>query len=454
MTNEPIIMSEWQWMPAVRPSPQHAVYDQLVWHGMILGAIEAFRETGPFYGNIGTGRAPLDYRYRTGPAGDLDTCRKRVEANVRRALDEGMQSFALAGPDERQVITDKVRMFIGTAIERAPGAGIKYKTDALQSLVDEIVSIRSAPQVRDKSGWLIEMNDPPVYHLLSADYDDQWTGDVSRAVRFAREEDAQAYVDHVGWTTPPVRVVEHMWPALTAPGATTKSDVEDESVPAGLQKVIDDTRANMDRALSKLPKLKVTSDPSPTRSDEDRAAEDEPAENTTIGGITWHSSEEDSGPDVGIIVYLGPNDRLWCGEISRRLFDEHDGSANFDNDGGAFIVRYSPKETALIAKCADMDTGREFVEQVAAWVRSSTNPSEVNEWSPIESAPRDGTPIDARAVSTFRYQPYKPNSDQRRKGILGRWQTIDEYGGWNNCAEPQGEWRPNDGKNLTVGVRR
>lgn len=97
----------------------------------------------------------------------------------------------------------------------------------------------------------------------------------------------------------------------------------------------------------------------------------EPPENTTVGGITWHSSEEDSGPDVGISVYLGPDDRLWCGEISRRLFEEHDGPARFDSDLGAFIVRYAGKETTLIAKCADMDTGREFVEQIAEWVRKS-----------------------------------------------------------------------------------
>lgn len=63
------------------------------------------------------------------------------------------------------------------------------------------------------------------------------------------------------WVRPREEFEDGRFEALTAPGATTKSDVEDESVPAGLQKVIDDTRANMGLALSKLPKLKATSDP-------------------------------------------------------------------------------------------------------------------------------------------------------------------------------------------------
>lgn len=63
----------------------------------------------------------------------------------------------------------------------------------------------------DETAWLIEMGDPPVYHQL--EYDDDWTPDVNKALRFAREQDAKQYVEHIGWTFPNVRVVEHMWPA-------------------------------------------------------------------------------------------------------------------------------------------------------------------------------------------------------------------------------------------------
>jgi len=80
-------------------------------------------------------------------------------------------------------------------------------------------------------GWLIEMGDPPVYHIVSTqDYDRHWTPDANKALRFARREDAQAYSDHVGWTSPPVRVVEHGWiaPSDTRPEVETGPVTERE----------------------------------------------------------------------------------------------------------------------------------------------------------------------------------------------------------------------------------
>ena len=64
----------------------------------------------------------------------------------------------------------------------------------------------------DQAGWIIEQDDPPIYHTVSSDHDEHWTSDVNKALRFARKKDAEAYVDHVGWTVPPVRIAEHMWP--------------------------------------------------------------------------------------------------------------------------------------------------------------------------------------------------------------------------------------------------
>lgn len=61
-------------------------------------------------------------------------------------------------------------------------------------------------------------------------------------------------------------------------------------------------------------------------------------------------------------------------------------------------------------------------------------------WRSMESAPKDGTPFYARHQSPFRFQPYKANSEQARRGIKGRWQTMNEYGGWDNCPEPVGDW--------------
>ena len=57
--------------------------------------------------------------------------------------------------------------------------------------------------------------------------------------------------------------------------------------------------------------------------------------------------------------------------------------------------------------------------------------------------PQDGTPIVMRVESVFRFLPYKPNSQQAKRGEKGRWQEMNEYGGWENCPHPLGnKWRP------------
>lgn len=101
------------------------------------------------------------------------------------------------------------------------------------------------------------------------------------------------------------------------------------------------------------------------------ATEEIDRENTTVGGITWHSSEDDGGPDVGLSVYLGPDDRLWAGEVTRKAFDDNNGAAHFDSDGGWFLLRYHGNDTQLIAKFGAAEDAREFIEQIASWVSAA-----------------------------------------------------------------------------------
>ena len=68
------------------------------------------------------------------------------------------------------------------------------------------------------------------------------------------------------------------------------------------------------------------------------------------------------------------------------------------------------------------------------------------EWKPMTDVPRDGTPIQVRSVSTFRWMPYKrPNAGKEKymeeiDGKLGRWQVMNEMGTWVNTQEPVGDW--------------
>lgn len=99
-------------------------------------------------------------------------------------------------------------------------------------------------------------------------------------------------------------------------------------------------------------------------------------ENRDVGGVTWHSSDEDGLPDVGVSVYLGPDDRLYCGEISRDLFERCGGAEHFDNDLGWFLVRFAPgNQTRLIARVGDRDAADDLIETVAFWAREATLPT-------------------------------------------------------------------------------
>lgn len=64
----------------------------------------------------------------------------------------------------------------------------------------------------------------------------------------------------------------------------------------------------------------------------------------------------------------------------------------------------------------------------------------VGDWR-TDNPPQDGTPIYKRVIQPYRFLPYKPNSQQAKRGEKGRWQMMNEYGGWENCPWPLGnEW--------------
>ncbi len=56
--------------------------------------------------------------------------------------------------------------------------------------------------------------------------------------------------------------------------------------------------------------------------------------------------------------------------------------------------------------------------------------------------PKDGSTFYGHVWMPFRWKAYKPSSEQfRRMGLKGRWQAMNEYGGWDNAKAPN-EWAP------------
>lgn len=72
----------------------------------------------------------------------------------------------------------------------------------------EIAAANPAPE----TGWLIELRGgPPQWWYLGEDGEDGqgWTSDSLKALRFARKQDAEAYIGNVGWTE--AFATEHEW---------------------------------------------------------------------------------------------------------------------------------------------------------------------------------------------------------------------------------------------------
>lgn len=79
---------------------------------------------------------------------------------------------------------------------------------------------------------------------------------------------------------------------------------------------------------------------------------------------------------------------------------------------------------------------REQVSQPIRDEQKTCAPPTIEAGGRETAPPMDGTPFYALVRLPMRYLPYKPNSEQRRRGIKGRWQAMNDYGGWENCAAP------------------
>jgi hypothetical protein len=78
-----------------------------------------------------------------------------------------------------------------------------------ERMISKIDAAATKPSV--ERGWLIELKGsvPSWAAVNPKDYDEHWTTDSTKALRFARREDAQSYIDHIGWTE--AFPSEHIW---------------------------------------------------------------------------------------------------------------------------------------------------------------------------------------------------------------------------------------------------
>lgn len=98
---------------------------------------------------------------------------------------------------------------------------------------------------------------------------------------------------------------------------------------------------------------------------------------TERGRVVWHSSEEGSGPDVGLTIGLGGGRSLWFGEIVSTRFavfaDEHK-DHQLGNDDGWWMILYGKARVDVLAKFGDAYAAQEFADVLAAALASAPSP--------------------------------------------------------------------------------
>lgn len=90
-----------------------------------------------------------------------------------------------------------------------------------------------------------------------------------------------------------------------------------------------------------------------------------------IGKITWHSTEDDGGPDVGISMALSGGKELWCGEITNASYRDS-GAQALGSDGGWWIILYEKDSHIVVGKCIEEEPAHRLFEALAASIRAAS----------------------------------------------------------------------------------
>lgn len=165
------------------------------------------------------------------------------------------------------------------------------------------------------------------------------------------------------------------------------------------------------------------------------------------GFVTWASTEEDGGPDVGITIGLGPEvGHLWFGEITRQRYESEGCDEYADSDMGWWLLHYKPKgEPTVIGKLlSDSYTAREFFEHTLAPLLGAAIAA-------IPGGVEVLSPEDYDALKASLENPPAPNDRLRallagereralEAALRGILENIEEDCGEPDCGEC-GPWR-------------
>lgn len=189
---------------------------------------------------------------------------------------------------------------------------------------------------------------------------------------------------------------------------------------------------------------------------------DTPSAELSPGQVQWHSSGEDNGPDVGILIGLGEGKALWLGELLVRdgattgmvFYDRQRKSIvapieNFDQVRELLENYVAPAITALAATPSariSSDKDRENPVEGRGALREAVSPRPFSEWHedhrdvlwfrhPICEPPYCGSPLDLGRSACVSLTVGREQVEDVSLGNVGGWPFDEE-------DEPNLWWLP------------
>lgn len=132
-----------------------------------------------------------------------------------------------------------------------------------------------------------------------------------------------------------------------------------------------------------------------------------------IGQVQWHSSEEGSGPDVGLLLRLTDTTYLWAGEILRDDWEAAGpDAAELGDDFGWWFILYEATGTrfdkTVLGRCINQHTAQNFIDQIAPLLASQ----------PLAQPVPFGLPLATEAQAAVGWTLQLDYLDQVRKQVV------------------------------------
>ena len=96
-----------------------------------------------------------------------------------------------------------------------------------------------------------------------------------------------------------------------------------------------------------------------------------------LAKIEWFSTDEDSGPDVGLRLHLGGDVWLYAGEITRKLWEEEGVEArDLGNDGGWWLrVENEAGQMSRLIGRVEQYAVQDMFDAIAGALRATSIPA-------------------------------------------------------------------------------